>query len=135
MYATTYGLDVAKRVFQMHWVDVETGEIVNRRFGRDELIKFLTQRVAERVALEDQGAWAYNEAGWLAIAMSFTEPQEHCPSVGLPSLQEEATWVTSPASSATCARRPAPLPSPRASRRAFCAAWVSWLHWRPAFPS
>jgi transposase len=61
MHATTYGLDVAKRVFQMHWVDVETGEIVNRRFGRDELIKFLSQRVAGRVALEACGSghwWA-----------------------------------------------------------------------------
>jgi len=55
MHATTYGLDVAKRVFQMYWVDVETGEIVNRRFGRDELIKFLSQRVAGRVALEACG--------------------------------------------------------------------------------
>ena len=27
MSATTYGLDVAKRVFQMYWVDADTGEI------------------------------------------------------------------------------------------------------------
>ena len=33
MNATTYGLDVAKRVFQMYWVDGDTGEIVNRRFS------------------------------------------------------------------------------------------------------
>jgi hypothetical protein len=31
MNATTYGLDVAKRLFQMYWVDAETGEIVMRR--------------------------------------------------------------------------------------------------------
>ena len=29
MHATTYGLDVAKRVLQMYWVDGDTGEIVN----------------------------------------------------------------------------------------------------------
>jgi len=61
MDATTYGLDVAKRVFQMHWVEVETGEIMNRRFGRDELIRFLAQRPAGRVALEACGSahwWA-----------------------------------------------------------------------------
>jgi len=42
MHATTYGLDVAKRVFQMYWVDGDTGEIVNRRFGRDDLIQYTT---------------------------------------------------------------------------------------------
>ncbi len=61
MNATTYGLDVAKRVFQMYWVEAQTGEIVNRRFGRDELIGFLAQRPAGRVALEACGSahwWA-----------------------------------------------------------------------------
>ena len=61
MNATTYGLDVAKRVFQMYWVDAQTGEIVNRRFGRDELIGFLAQRPSGRVALEACGSghwWA-----------------------------------------------------------------------------
>jgi transposase len=52
MNATTYGLDIAKRVFQMYWVDAQSGEIVNRRFGREELIGFLAQRPAGRVALE-----------------------------------------------------------------------------------
>jgi len=61
MNATTYGLDVAKRVFQMYWVDAQTGEIVNRRFGREELIGFLARRPAGRVALEAAGSghwWA-----------------------------------------------------------------------------
>jgi transposase len=59
MDATTYGLDVAKRVFQLHWVEARTGEIVNRRFGRDELIGFLAQRPTGRVALEacGRGHW------------------------------------------------------------------------------
>jgi len=35
MNATTYG-DVAKRVFQLYWVEAQTGEIVNRRFGRGQ---------------------------------------------------------------------------------------------------
>ncbi|BBP03483.1 putative family 20 transposase [Sulfuriferula plumbiphila] len=61
MNVTTYGLDVAKRVFQMYWVDATTGEVVNRRFGREELIAFLAQRPAGRVALEACGSghwWA-----------------------------------------------------------------------------
>jgi len=55
MNATTYGLDIAKRVFQMYRVDAQTREIVNRRFGRDELIGFLARRSAGRVALEACG--------------------------------------------------------------------------------
>ncbi|MFP4895438.1 IS110 family transposase, partial [Paraburkholderia sp. EG304] len=61
MNATTYGLDIAKRVFQMYWVDAQTGEVVNRKFGRDDLIAFLAQRPAGRVALEACGSahwWA-----------------------------------------------------------------------------
>ncbi|MGF6931984.1 transposase [Paraburkholderia sp. UCT70] len=56
MNATTYGLDVAKQIFQMYWVDTQTGEIANRRFRRDELIAFLAQRPAGRVALEACGS-------------------------------------------------------------------------------
>jgi transposase len=61
MNVTTYGLDVAKRVFQMYWVDAQTGEIVNRQFKRDELIEFLARRPVGRVALEACGSchwWA-----------------------------------------------------------------------------
>lgn len=61
MNPTTYGLDIAKRVFQLYWVDAQTGEIVNRRFGRNELIEFLAQRPAGRVAIEACGSahwWA-----------------------------------------------------------------------------
>jgi transposase len=61
MNATTYGLDIAKRVFQLYWVDIQTGEIANRKFGRDDLITFLAQRPAGRVALEACGSahwWA-----------------------------------------------------------------------------
>jgi transposase len=61
MNVTTDGLDVAKRVFQMYWVDAQTGEIVNRQFKRDDLIEFLAQRPAGRVALEACGSchwWA-----------------------------------------------------------------------------
>jgi transposase len=45
----------------MYWVDAQTGEVVNRRFGREELIAFLARRPAGRVALEAAGSahwWA-----------------------------------------------------------------------------
>jgi transposase len=59
MNATTYGLDVAKRVFQLYWVEAETGEIVNKKMGRKELIEFLATRSAGRVALEACGSGHY----------------------------------------------------------------------------
>ena len=52
MKATTYGLDIAKSVFQLYWVDPQSGEISNRRFTRDQLIRFLGNRAPGRVALE-----------------------------------------------------------------------------------
>jgi transposase len=61
MNRTTYGLDVAKRVFQLYWIDVDTGEIYNRRYSRSQLIEFLANRPAGRVALEACGSshwWA-----------------------------------------------------------------------------
>ena len=51
--------DVAKQIFQMYWVGAQTGEIANRRFRRDELIAFLAQRPAGRVALEACGGSAH----------------------------------------------------------------------------
>lgn len=61
MNATTYGLDIAKVVFQMHWVEADTGEICNRRFARQQLIEFLAKRAPGRVVLEACGSahwWA-----------------------------------------------------------------------------
>ena len=61
MTCTTYGLDIAQRVFQLYWVDGETSEICNRRFGRDQLVTFLTHRPPGRVVLEACGSghwWA-----------------------------------------------------------------------------
>ena len=46
MNFTTYGLDIAKRVFQLYWVTHENGEIHNRKFGKQELLEFFAQREA-----------------------------------------------------------------------------------------
>ncbi|SPS02702.1 IS110 family transposase [Cupriavidus taiwanensis] len=61
MNTTTYGLDIAKRVFHLYWVEAETGEIGSRRFGKQALIEFLSQRKPGQVALEACGSahwWA-----------------------------------------------------------------------------
>jgi transposase len=56
MNVTTYGLDIAKRVFQLYWVDHESGEIYNRKFGRQELLEFFAQREAGLIAMEACGS-------------------------------------------------------------------------------
>lgn len=56
MNATTYGLDIAKRVLQLYWVDHDSGEIHNRKLGRQELLEFFAQREAGLIALEACGS-------------------------------------------------------------------------------
>ena len=56
MNVTTYGLDIAKRVFQLYWVEHDSGEIRNRKFGRQELLEFFAQREAGLIALEACGS-------------------------------------------------------------------------------
>ena len=56
MNVTTYGLDIAKRVFQLYWVEAETGEIFNRKLGKQELLEFMACREAGLVALEACGS-------------------------------------------------------------------------------
>lgn len=61
MDRTTYGLDIAKNVMQLHWVDGETGEIGRRKLGRAKLVEFFAQLQPARVAMEACGSahhWA-----------------------------------------------------------------------------
>ncbi|MGY2492957.1 IS110 family RNA-guided transposase, partial [Cupriavidus sp. CP313] len=60
MNATTYGLDIAKSVFQMYWID-PTGEIHSQRFSKPRLIQFLGNCPTGHFALEACGGshwWA-----------------------------------------------------------------------------
>ncbi|WP_297745187.1 IS110 family transposase [Nitrosomonas sp.] len=56
MNATTYGLDIAKRVFQLYWVEHESGEIHMVKFGKQELLEFFAQREAGLIAMEACGS-------------------------------------------------------------------------------
>jgi transposase len=61
MDRTTYGLDIAKNVMQLHWVDGETGEIERKKLARAKLSEFFAQRQPARVAMEACGSahhWA-----------------------------------------------------------------------------
>ena len=55
MKVTTFGLDLAKRVFQLRWVDMETGEISRRQMKRKELLEFFGNRAPAVIAMEACG--------------------------------------------------------------------------------
>jgi len=59
MKITTFGLDLAKTVFQLHWVDVETGEVGRRRLRREQVLPFFANRVPAVVAMEACGSAHY----------------------------------------------------------------------------
>jgi transposase len=61
MNTTIYGLDLAKRVFQLYWIEPETGEVYNRKFSRGALIEFLANCRSGTIAMEACGSahwWA-----------------------------------------------------------------------------
>jgi transposase len=56
MQVTTYGVDLAKSVFQVHWVESESGEVKRKVLGRAELSGFFACRPAGLVAMEACGS-------------------------------------------------------------------------------
>ena len=59
MNATTFGLDIAKRVMQVHWVDSESGEVSRRMLKRSQLMPFFARQQPARVVLEACGSGHY----------------------------------------------------------------------------
>jgi len=61
MDRTTYGLDIAKSVMQLHWVDVDTGEIGRKKLARAKLAEHFAQLRPVLVVMEACGSahhWA-----------------------------------------------------------------------------
>jgi transposase len=56
MNVTTYGLDLAKRVFQVHWVEPATGEVKRKALARAEVSAFFARREPGVVAMEACGS-------------------------------------------------------------------------------
>lgn len=61
MNYTTVGVDVAKNVFQLHWVDAETGEIVSKQIKRSGFLEHFANRAPCLIGMEACGGaqhWA-----------------------------------------------------------------------------
>jgi len=59
MNCTVFGLDLAKRVFQLHWVDMETGEMCRRQLKRQQVAEFFTNCKPGIIAMEACGSAHY----------------------------------------------------------------------------
>ena len=59
MKRTTIGLDLAKRVFQVHTVDASTGEMVRVALKRSQVLRFFVNREPSVVAMEACGSAQY----------------------------------------------------------------------------
>jgi transposase len=61
MDRTTYGVDIAKNVMQLHWVDARTGEIGRKKLSRAKLAEYFAQLQPARIVMEACGSahhWA-----------------------------------------------------------------------------
>lgn len=61
MKHTVQGVDVAKRVFQLHWVEPETGEIIGKQIKRADLLEHFVNRARCVIGMEACGGaqhWA-----------------------------------------------------------------------------
>ena len=56
MQVTTYGVDLAKQVFQVHWVETDSGEVKRKMLARGQMQAFFARRAAGVVAMEACGS-------------------------------------------------------------------------------
>jgi transposase len=56
MNVTTYGLDLAKKVFQVHWVEPDTGEVKRKALARADVSAFFVRRAPGLIAMEACGS-------------------------------------------------------------------------------
>jgi len=59
MKRTTIGLDLAKRIFQVHSVDPDSGEISRQTLKRSQVLRHFANRAASVVAMEACGSSQY----------------------------------------------------------------------------
>ena len=62
-------MDLAKRVFQLHRVDMETGEICRRQLKRAQIAEFFARREPSVVAMEACGSAHYWGGGLRVMGM------------------------------------------------------------------
>jgi transposase len=78
MNATTFGVDIAKNVFQVHWIEPATGEICRRKLARAKVAAFFAKQPPGLVVMEACGGahhWA-RELAALGHRVELLSPHE-----------------------------------------------------------
>ena len=76
MNRTVVGVDIAKRVFQLHWVELGSGEIVSVQLKRAKFLEHFANRLPCLIGMEACGGaqhWARR------IGISNARPVQGCP--------------------------------------------------------
>jgi transposase len=61
MNRNVVGVDIAKRVFQLHWVEVQSGEMVSLQLRREKFLEHFANRARSLIGMEACGGsqhWA-----------------------------------------------------------------------------
>jgi len=66
MKRTTIGLDLAQRIFQVHSVDPDSGEITRQTLKRSQVLRYFANRAASVVAMEACSSSQYRARELLA---------------------------------------------------------------------
>ena len=69
---TVVGIDIAKRVFQLHWLDPETGEIVSRQLKREQFLAHFANRAPCLIGMEACGGAQHWASGSFALSIAIT---------------------------------------------------------------
>jgi len=55
MKHSVVGVDIAKRVFQLHWVEIESGEMVSLQLKREKFLQHFANRASCLIGMEACG--------------------------------------------------------------------------------
>lgn len=56
---TVVGIDIAKNVFQLHWIDQSTGEVIRKQLTRSKMLQFFANREKCLIGMEACGGAHY----------------------------------------------------------------------------
>ncbi len=56
---TVVGIDIAKNVFQLHWIDQSTGEVIRKQLTRAKVLWFFANREKCLIGMEACGGAHY----------------------------------------------------------------------------